>query len=87
MDELPARLRAAVRRSQESPLAPGRSRSRPMTFTVDLQAGKAARDGRDVRLTPTEWHLTTPSPSVTSRPGYGTLNLWWPGNEGATMGS
>ncbi|EGG49073.1 response regulator transcription factor [Streptomyces griseoaurantiacus] len=26
-------------------------------FTVDLLAKKATRDGRDVRLTPTEWHL------------------------------
>jgi two-component system KDP operon response regulator KdpE len=25
-------------------------------FTVDLLAKKATRDGRDVRLTPTEWH-------------------------------
>ncbi len=27
------------------------------TFTVDLAAKKVHRDGRDVRLTPTEWHL------------------------------
>ncbi len=26
-------------------------------FTVDLAAKKVHRDGRDVRLTPTEWHL------------------------------
>ncbi|MEV0472080.1 winged helix-turn-helix domain-containing protein, partial [Streptomyces prunicolor] len=26
-------------------------------FTVDLAAKKVQRDGRDVRLTPTEWHL------------------------------
>ena len=26
-------------------------------FTVDLAAKKVNRDGRDVRLTPTEWHL------------------------------
>jgi two-component system KDP operon response regulator KdpE len=27
------------------------------TFTLDLLAKKATRDGHDVRLTPTEWHL------------------------------
>ncbi|CAM5278129.1 Two-component system KDP operon response regulator KdpE OS=Streptomyces griseomycini OX=66895 GN=FHS37_002526 PE=4 SV=1 [Streptomyces griseomycini] len=27
------------------------------TFTVDLAAKKVNRDGKDVRLTPTEWHL------------------------------
>jgi two-component system, OmpR family, KDP operon response regulator KdpE len=26
-------------------------------FTVDLAAKKATRDGADVRLTPTEWHV------------------------------
>ncbi|MEK8145119.1 winged helix-turn-helix domain-containing protein [Streptomyces sp. M10(2022)] len=26
-------------------------------FTVDLAAKKVHREGRDVRLTPTEWHL------------------------------
>jgi two-component system KDP operon response regulator KdpE len=26
-------------------------------FTVDLAAKKVQREGRDVRLTPTEWHL------------------------------
>ncbi|PRH78471.1 DNA-binding response regulator [Streptomyces solincola] len=56
MDELLARLRAAVRRAEpaggEGPAVvavPG--------FTVDLAARKVQRDGRDVRLTPTEWHL------------------------------
>ena len=55
MDELLARLRAAVRRgavADDAPLVETES------FTVDL-AAKEARDaaGEHVRLTPTEWHL------------------------------
>ncbi|PLW65832.1 response regulator [Streptomyces sp. SCUT-3] len=58
MDELLARLRAAVRRAAPA----GEEDSGPLlvetdTFTIDLAAKKVARDGRDVRLTPTEWHL------------------------------
>ncbi|MCX4783484.1 response regulator [Streptomyces sp. NBC_01264] len=58
MDELLARLRAAVRRAE-----PGAGAGEDEvvvetgTFTVDLAAKKAVRAGRDVRLTPTEWHL------------------------------
>ncbi|MBL3666797.1 response regulator [Streptomyces sp. NPDC046924] len=55
MDELLARLRAAVRRAEPS----GEDDLRVETdgFTVDLAAKKVHRDGKDVRLTPTEWHL------------------------------
>jgi two-component system KDP operon response regulator KdpE len=42
MDELLARLHAVVVTE---------------AFTVDLAAKKATRDGDDVRLTPTEWHV------------------------------
>ncbi|MFC9973038.1 response regulator [Spirillospora sp. NPDC127200] len=54
MDELLARLRAAVRRA-----APAEEAAvvRTDAFTVDLAAKKAVRDGADVRLTPTEWHV------------------------------
>ncbi|UED87027.1 response regulator [Streptomyces profundus] len=56
MDELLARLRAAVRRSD-----PVHAEEEPVVetvgFTVDLAAKKVHRAGRDVRLTPTEWHL------------------------------
>ncbi len=57
MDELLARLRAAVRRA--APTAPdeGASAVETDSFTVDLAARKVHRDGADVRLTPTEWHL------------------------------
>ncbi|MGW6691497.1 response regulator [Streptomyces sp. NPDC054961] len=58
MDELLARLRAAVRRAEPSAGA-GDDEVIVETegFTVDLAAKKAVRAGRDVRLTPTEWHL------------------------------
>jgi two-component system KDP operon response regulator KdpE len=54
MDELLARLRAAVRRAAPA----GRAAVvETASFTVDLAAKKVARDGADVRLTPTEWHI------------------------------
>ncbi|MFJ6759233.1 response regulator [Streptomyces sp. NPDC091273] len=58
MDELLARLRAAVRRA-EPPAGSGEDEVIVETegFAVDLAAKKAVREGRDVRLTPTEWHL------------------------------
>ncbi|MEU9145401.1 response regulator [Streptomyces sp. NPDC048349] len=58
MDELLARLRAAVRRA-EPPAGSGEDEVvvRTDAFTVDLAAKKAVREGRDIRLTPTEWHL------------------------------
>ncbi|MEU4108062.1 response regulator [Streptomyces sp. NPDC048208] len=56
MDELLARLRAAVRRAEpvgEDDVTTVETDG----FTVDLAAKKVDRAGRDVRLTPTEWHL------------------------------
>ncbi|HSV40560.1 MAG TPA: response regulator [Nocardioidaceae bacterium] len=54
MDELLARLRAMARRTQNA-------EDQPVVLVgdtvVDLAARKVVRDGRDVRLTPTEWHL------------------------------
>ncbi|MEU6550985.1 response regulator [Streptomyces sp. NPDC046915] len=58
MDELLARLRAAVRRAE--PVGSGEDDVTTVEteqFTVDLTAKKVNRGGRDVRLTPTEWHL------------------------------
>lgn len=57
MSELLARLRAAVRRTETVPLAAETALVRTDAFTIDLLAKKASREGRDVRLTPTEWHL------------------------------
>ena len=54
MDELFARLRAAVRRS--APRA-----DEPVVVAgdleIDLAAARVRRGGEDVRLTPTEWHV------------------------------
>ncbi|MEV7891893.1 response regulator transcription factor [Streptomyces sp. NPDC002817] len=57
MNELLARLRAAVRRTEALPLAPETTMVTTNDFTIDLLAKKAIRAGRDIRLTPTEWHL------------------------------
>jgi len=54
MDELLARLRAALRRA-----APGEEEAVVETehFTVDLAAKRVSTTGGEIRLTPTEWHL------------------------------
>ncbi|WP_394616150.1 response regulator [Lentzea sp. JNUCC 0626] len=56
MDELLARLRAAVRRSavtgpEDEPVV------QTASFTVDLAAKRVLKDGTEVHLTPTEWGL------------------------------
>ena len=56
MDELLARVRAALRRAQPDPQAPVVSTD---AFTIDL-AAKRCRGDTPVRLTPTEWHLRGP---------------------------
>jgi two-component system, OmpR family, KDP operon response regulator KdpE len=54
MDELLARLRAALRRA-----APAEEEAVMETkdFTVDLTAKRVTTSGGEVRLTPTEWHV------------------------------
>jgi two-component system KDP operon response regulator KdpE len=55
MDELLARLRAALRRASASEEQPVLETA---DFTVDLAAMQARTvDGTPIRLTPTEWHL------------------------------
>jgi two-component system, OmpR family, KDP operon response regulator KdpE len=55
MDELLARLRAALRRATPSEPSPILETA---DFTVDLAAMQARTpDGTPIRLTPTEWHL------------------------------
>ena len=54
MDELLARLRAAVRRASPAPDEPVVTTA---DFTVDLAAKRVCRPDGDVRLTPTEWQL------------------------------
>jgi two-component system KDP operon response regulator KdpE len=55
MDELLARLRAAVRRSTSSAADGEEAVVETSSFTVDLAAKKVHRDGSEVHLTPTEW--------------------------------
>jgi two-component system KDP operon response regulator KdpE len=54
MDELLARLRASLRRSThaDEPVV-----LETADFTIDLGAKRVTRNGTEVRLTPTEWHL------------------------------
>src|ERR1700730_8828373 len=54
MDELLARLRAALRRA-----TPAGEQPVVVTpdFAIDLGAKQVSRHGSEVRLTPTEWHL------------------------------
>jgi two-component system KDP operon response regulator KdpE len=55
MDELLARLRAALRRA-----APGDAEDAVVEtehFTVDLAAKRVTAAGKEIRLTPTEWHI------------------------------
>lgn len=54
MDELLARIRAALRRAQPNEDAPVITTP---TFTIDLAAKRVTRADVEVRLTPTEWHL------------------------------
>ncbi len=54
MDELLARIRAALRRAQPNEDAPFITTE---TFTIDLAAKRVTRADVEVRLTPTEWHL------------------------------
>ncbi|QQM45412.1 response regulator [Streptomyces liliifuscus] len=72
MDELLARLRAAVRRTKTAPLAQETAMVTTDDFTIDLLAKKATRAGHDIRLTPTEWHLleilvTSPGRLITQK--------------------
>ena len=54
MEELLARLRAAVRRT--SPVA-DIAKVTTESFTVDLAARRVMSEEAEIRLTPTEWHL------------------------------
>ncbi|MUN64621.1 response regulator [Kocuria sediminis] len=54
LEELLARLRAVIRRGRP---APGTERVDTDSFTLDFSARRAVRDGREVRLTPTEWKI------------------------------
>ena len=65
MDELLARVRAALRRADltDPPAGPVLATT---SFTLDLAAKRATRAGVEVKLTPTEWHLVQ---ALVRRPG------------------
>jgi two-component system KDP operon response regulator KdpE len=54
IDELLARLRAVARRGAAEPDEP---QVRLGDVTIDLAAKRVTKDQKDIRLTPTEWHL------------------------------
>ena len=54
MAELMARVRAALRRAQPGEDTPVVATAH---FTVDLAGRRVTKEGAEVRLTPTEWHL------------------------------
>jgi two-component system, OmpR family, KDP operon response regulator KdpE len=57
MDELLARMRAALRRAHPADDAENAPVITTESFTIDLAARRVTRGGNEVRLTPTEWHL------------------------------
>jgi two-component system KDP operon response regulator KdpE len=57
MNELLARIRAAARRGATAASAESPAGVETSSFRVDLAAGVVTRDGVQVRLTPTEYHL------------------------------
>jgi two-component system KDP operon response regulator KdpE len=87
MNELLARVRAAVRRVET---ATDRSSPHSITtasFEIDLAAGLVTRDGSQVRLTPTEYHLIEVLARNTGRlvPQQQLLKeVWGPGYEKET---
>jgi two-component system, OmpR family, KDP operon response regulator KdpE len=57
VEELRARLRAAVRRATGSTVTGEEERIEAGDLTIDLAAKMVCRDGEQVRLTPTEWSI------------------------------
>ncbi|MFJ4029283.1 response regulator [Paenarthrobacter sp. NPDC089989] len=55
LDELLARLRAILRRSNET--GPEFPVVETGAFTVDLAKKRVSREGQDIRMTPTEWNI------------------------------
>jgi two-component system KDP operon response regulator KdpE len=83
MDELLARLRAALRRRQSS--QEGEQVISTATFRVDLAAKKVVRDNAEVHLTPTEWGILeqlvrNPGKLVGQR-----QRSWWRGRTGRVV--
>jgi two-component system, OmpR family, KDP operon response regulator KdpE len=84
IDELLARLRAVARRGPAEPYEP---QVRLGEVTVDLAAKRVMRYDKDIRLTPTEWHLLEvllrhPGKLLSQRQLL--LEVWGPGYDDAT---
>ena len=83
IDELLARLRALARRAPAGPDEPVVEMG---DTTIDLAARRVTRHGKDIRLTPTEWHLLE---VLARRPGVLLsqrrllAEVWGPGYESA----
>lgn len=80
MDELLARLRAAVRRGAVSQAE--ESIVETQHFWIDLSSKRVTVDGNDVRLTPTEWHLVElmiRNPGKLLTHSYLLKEVWGPG--------
>jgi two-component system KDP operon response regulator KdpE len=85
MDELLARMRAALRRT--APGEDGEPVVETADFKIDLEAKRVTRSDRDVRLTPTEWAMVevlvrNPGKLVTHREML--QEVWGPGYERET---
>ncbi len=84
MDELLARMRAALRRSGPPEDAP---QVKLGDLVVDLAAKRVDGSGGDVRLTPTEWHLLEVllrNPGKLLSQQQLLTEVWGPGYAGAT---
>ena len=87
MDELLARIRAALRRAETPDPPAGEPTITTLSFTLDLAAKRATRHETEVRLTPTEWHLVE---AVLRHPGALVpsaqllAEVWGPGYEKET---
>jgi two-component system KDP operon response regulator KdpE len=84
MDELLARMRAVTRRGPAEPDAPTVGLG---DVTIDLAAKHVSKNGQDIRLTPTEWHLLEvllrhPGKLLSQRQLL--LEVWGPGYADAT---
>lgn len=82
MDELLARVRAAIRRKTAT--TPHAEPMHTADFSLDFAERHALRDGRLLKLTPTEWHLLE---TLAIRPGHLVTQaallreVWGPGYE------
>jgi two-component system, OmpR family, KDP operon response regulator KdpE len=79
MDELLARLRAAVRRN--TPSKGEQAIVETPDFTIDLSAKRVTHAAGEVRLTPTEWHLVellVRNPGKMLSQGYLLKEVWGP---------